>query len=115
MNGRSLLTGVTILLFLIGLGASCQADEFDNVRDRIRQYIDKEGVPSISIAVVNGDKIVWEGGFGLADIENRLRATPRTAYMLGSVSKPITATVLMLLAERKLVDLDRPARRGASS
>jgi CubicO group peptidase (beta-lactamase class C family)/acetyl esterase/lipase len=84
------------------------ADEFDNVRDRIRQYIDKEGVPSISIAVVKGDAIVWEEGFGWADVEKRVRATPHTAYMLASVSKPITATIMMLLAERKLVDLDCP-------
>ncbi len=84
MNGRSLLTGVTALLALIGLGATCLAAEFDTVRDRIRQYIDKEGVPSISIAVVKGDKIVWEDGFGWADVENRVRATPHTAYMLGS-------------------------------
>jgi CubicO group peptidase (beta-lactamase class C family) len=97
------------LMSLVGFGAPCRADEFDNVRDRVRQYIDKEGVPSISIAVVKGDEIVWEEGFGWADVENRVRATPHTAYMLASGSKPITATILMLLAERERVDLDRPA------
>jgi hypothetical protein len=38
VTGRSLLTGVTALLSLIALGASCRADEFENVRDRIHQY-----------------------------------------------------------------------------
>ena len=109
MIGRSLLTGLMALMSLVGFGAPCRADEFDNVRDRVRQYIDKEGVPSISIAVVKGDEIVWEEGFGSADVENRVRATPHTAYMLASGSKPITATILMLLAERERVDLDRPA------
>jgi CubicO group peptidase (beta-lactamase class C family) len=105
MTGRLSLLGVATLAF----ATPCQAEQFDNVRDRIRQYIDRDGVPSISIAVVKGDEIVWEEGFGWADVENRIRATPHTAYMLGSVSKPITATLLMLLAERKVVGLDRPA------
>src|SRR5262249_34926459 len=65
-------------------------------------------IPSISIAVVKGGEIVWEEGFGWADVEKRVRATPHTAYMLASVSKPITATIIMLLVERQLVDLDRP-------
>jgi CubicO group peptidase (beta-lactamase class C family) len=96
MNGRLLLTGVTALLSLVGLGASCRADEFDNVRDRIRQYIDKEGVPSISIAVVKGDEIAWEEGFGWADVEHQIRATPHTAYRTAR-SMNISATTRLVL------------------
>jgi CubicO group peptidase (beta-lactamase class C family) len=105
MTGRILLVGLATLAF----ATPSRAEPFEAVRDRIRQYIDKESIPSISIAVVKGDEILWEEGFGWADVENRVRATPHTAYMLASVSKPITGTILMLLAERERVDLDRPA------
>jgi CubicO group peptidase (beta-lactamase class C family) len=105
MAGRLLLVGVATLAF----ATPCQAEQFEQVRDRIRHYVKEDGVPSISIAVVKGGEIVWEEGFGWADVEKHVRATPHTPYMLASVSKPITATILMLLAERRQVDLDRPA------
>ncbi len=46
--------------------------------------------------------------FGWADRERRVVATPHTLYSLASISKPITATALMVLVERGVVDLDRP-------
>jgi CubicO group peptidase (beta-lactamase class C family) len=61
-----------------------------------------------SVAVARGDRILWEEGFGWADREDRRRATPHTPYPLGSISKPITATALMVLVERKLLALDKP-------
>jgi CubicO group peptidase (beta-lactamase class C family) len=73
-------------------------------------------LPSVAVAVVKDGKILWEEGFGWADRERRVPATERTPYSLASVSKPITATGLMVLAERGVVDLDRPANdylRGA--
>jgi CubicO group peptidase (beta-lactamase class C family) len=105
MTRRLLLVGVAMLAVVI----PCQAEQFEPVRERIRHYVEKDGVPSVSIGVVKGEAIVWEEGFGWADVEKRVRATPHTAYMLASVSKPITATIVMLLADCKLVDLDRPA------
>jgi CubicO group peptidase (beta-lactamase class C family) len=51
---------------------------------------------------------VWEEGFGSANREREIRATPHTMYSLASISKPITATALMVLVERGLVDLDKP-------
>ena len=65
-------------------------------------------LPSISLAVAREGKIVWEQGFGWADRENRVPATEHTLCSIASTSKPITATGLMVLKERKLVDLDHP-------
>jgi CubicO group peptidase (beta-lactamase class C family) len=50
----------------------------------------------------------WEEGFGWADRERMIAATPHTMYSLASISKPITATGLMKLVERGSVQLDRP-------
>lgn len=64
---------------------------------------------SISIAVAHRGEIVWQEAFGWADLAGRIRATPATSYPIASVSKPFTATALLVLAERGLVDLARPA------
>ncbi|MBL8266803.1 MAG: beta-lactamase family protein [Steroidobacter sp.] len=68
----------------------------------------KAGTPSVAISVAQHGKILWEEGFGWADRENRVPATPHTVYLLASTSKPITATGLMVLVEAGKVELDRP-------
>jgi CubicO group peptidase (beta-lactamase class C family) len=53
----------------------------------------------------------WSAGYGLADIENDVPATPASVYRLASVAKPITATAVLQLAERGRLDLDAPIQR----
>jgi CubicO group peptidase (beta-lactamase class C family) len=85
------------------------ADPWAGVREMIVREIQAKRIPSVSLAVIKDGEIIWEEAFGLADLENRVEATPRTVYPVASVTKPFTATAIMILAERGLVDLDRPA------
>ena len=83
--------------------------EFSDVRSFIRQSVADERAPSVSVAVVRDDQLVWAEGFGFAGMETRRPATADSIYLLASVSKPITATGLMVLVERGQIDLDKPA------
>src|ERR1051326_3549990 len=74
-------------------------DQFTPVRTLIKTLIDERRVPSISVAVAKEGNIVWEEAFGFADKEKGINATPETMYSLASISKPITATALMILKE----------------
>jgi CubicO group peptidase (beta-lactamase class C family) len=78
------------------------------VREKIARLVEEKRAPSLSIAVVKDGEIVWEEAFGLADLEKKTRATPDTLYAIASATKPFTATALMILVERGLVDLGRP-------
>ena len=71
-------------------------DSFEPVRVRIAQALVEHNIPSISVAVARDGKILWEQGFGWADRENRIPASEHTMYSIASVSKPITATGLMV-------------------
>jgi CubicO group peptidase (beta-lactamase class C family) len=84
-------------------------DQFEPVRQRIAKALTDTNVPSIAVAVAREGMIVWEQGFGWADRENRVPASEHTLYSLASISKPITATGLMVLKERGKLDLDKPA------
>ena len=81
---------------------------FDSVRSFIRRTMEENTVPSIAVAVAKDGKIIWEEGFGWADRERMIAATPHTMYSLASISKPMTATAIMQLVERGTVQLDRP-------
>lgn len=83
-------------------------ERFEPVRELIQQRLVDSVLPSLAVAVVYQGHIVWEEGFGWADREKRLPATAHTMYSLASISKPITATGLMILQERGALDLDRP-------
>jgi CubicO group peptidase (beta-lactamase class C family) len=85
-----------------------ETDLFSDTRTRIEQLIADGEVPSITVAVARDGDILWEEGFGLADRERKTPATENTAYPLASISKTFTATALMILVERGLVDLDAP-------
>lgn len=80
----------------------------DSVRVFIRRIMDEHAVPSIAVAVARDGKIIWEEGFGWADRERKIAATPHMMYSLASISKPMTATAILKLVERGTVQLDRP-------
>lgn len=62
----------------------------------------------VSLAVFIGNEVVWAKGYGWADIENRIAATPDTIGRTGSISKSFTAVLMMQLAERGVLDIDDP-------
>lgn len=73
--------------------------------ESIRQVLK---IPGMSAAVVKDQELVWAAGFGYADLENQIPATPDTPYELASVTKPVAAVIIMQLVEAGLVDLDVP-------
>jgi CubicO group peptidase (beta-lactamase class C family) len=101
------ITGICFTAILL-MAAGADADQFDPVRARIRTVMASGNIPSVTVAVAQNGKIIWEEGFGFADMERRIPATPHTPYLLASISKPITATALMVLSERGAIDIDKP-------
>lgn len=90
-------------------GSENVPEKFLDVRSMIMEILDGRETVSIAVAAAEDGKIVWEEGFGWADREKGIRASHNTIYHLASISKSITATGLMVLVQRGLVDLDRPA------
>ena len=91
--------------------------QFDPDRTRavltalIEKTIKETGVPSISIALVRDDQIVWKAAFGYANVRTKTPATPDTMYNAGSTFKAVTATAVVQLAEQGKLKLDEPVTR----
>ena len=66
------------------------------------------GVPGFSVSVVKGSRIRFIEGYGLADLAGKVPATPETVYMWFSMTKIVTATAIMQLAENGKLALDDP-------
>ena len=67
-------------------------------------------VPGLTIAVSLGDEIVFERGYGLANLEHQVPAGPETVYRIGSVTKQFTASAIMGLVEDGELGLDDDVR-----
>ncbi len=77
----------------------------------IRHERAQKGIPAISVALVDGQHIVWAQGFGMADSAAGVPATAETVYRVGSVSKLFTDIGIMQLVEKGKLDLDAPVER----
>jgi serine beta-lactamase-like protein LACTB, mitochondrial len=90
-----------------GLGA----EKRGRIGKTIEDFRAARSVPGISASVVMNGELVWAEGFGVADLENYIAATPSTLYRLGSISKPITAVAVMQQWEQGKLDLDAPVQK----
>lgn len=67
----------------------------------------KPGSPGCSLAVIRDGGIVYEKGYGLANVEHGVPIDPRlTVFDIGSTSKQFTATCVLLLAQDGKLSLD---------
>jgi D-alanyl-D-alanine carboxypeptidase len=62
----------------------------------------------MSIGVQRGGEVLLARGYGLADIENGVPATPETVYRIGSLTKQFTAASIMQLVEAGKIGLGDP-------
>lgn len=67
-------------------------------------------IPGVSIAIVQGDRILYIRGYGVADSRGR-SITPQMPFMIGSLSKSFTALAIIQLVEAGKVELDQPVQR----
>jgi serine beta-lactamase-like protein LACTB, mitochondrial len=82
------------------------------IKNSISTFMTANKVPGLSVAIVTEHgEFVWSEGFGMADLENSVAATPKTLYRLASVSKPVTAAAAMELWEQGKLDLDAPIQK----
>ena len=82
------------------VSASEYADEIQTARERLVRARDSLQVPSVSAAIGLRGELIWSSAVGYADLENRIPATPKTIYRLGSTSKAVTSTLIMRLVTK---------------
>jgi CubicO group peptidase (beta-lactamase class C family) len=76
---------------------------FRHEMDRLRKA---NGIPGMSVAVLQNQQAVFAQGFGSADLKNRIPATADTPYNIASLSKTFAAAILMKLVEQGRLNLD---------
>jgi len=115
MNRRP--TALSLLLMLLAGGSSITAfDEppVDELAPRIATLLkdwDQPDTPGCSIAVVKDGTIIYSGGFGMANLDHSIPNAADTVFRIASVSKHITASCMLLLADEGVLTLDSDIRK----
>jgi len=87
----------------------------DSIEQIVKTAIKKNYLPSLSIAVSKDGKIIFQEAYGFSDIENNVPASVNSVYRIGSGSKTMTASIIMALYEKGLLNLDDPIQKYAPS
>lgn len=83
----------------------------NQVKKAIKNSMDKNDIAGVNVLVIKEGKEVLYYEDGLADREAGLPIKRNSIFRLYSMSKPITATAVMLLLERGEIDLFEPVSR----
>lgn len=107
----NLLLALSAAATALAQDSSLTPAQVSTVEKDIHAFMTQEHTPSVSIAIVKDGKLVWTGAYGFSDLENSVPAKTSTMYRLASISKPITATAVMQLANAGKLDLDAPVQK----
>ncbi|MDH3599356.1 MAG: beta-lactamase family protein [Candidatus Tectomicrobia bacterium] len=116
-----LLVGIVLLASLLLSRCPAPQDKAKGVRggggfataleDMIARQMRKTETVGLSLALLSDDELIYAQGFGYADRQKQVRARAETIYYVGSLSKSVTAALILRLVEAGRVDLEQ--RLGA--
>lgn len=118
----ALARAIAALSLALWTGAGPAVAQVDALTPRAREAVSRfaeqlavdvevDGIGGITAGVGFGAQIVWAQGFGWADRDRAIPASPETIYRTGSISKSFTAVLLALLADRGAIGLDEPVEQ----
>jgi CubicO group peptidase (beta-lactamase class C family) len=79
--------------------------------DKIFAPWDKPDSPGCALAVIKDGKVIYQRGYGLANLDHDIPIAPATVFHVASVSKQFTAMAILLLAQQGKLALDDEVRK----
>ena len=103
---RTLKLALLLLLFVTG---PIQAKpDFAELEKLVPEELKERNTPGAVIAIVSGDRVVYQKAFGIANAETGALMQPEMLFRLGSTTKMFTAAALVSLAEQNKINLNEP-------
>jgi len=100
---------------MVALTCSAAGAQSGSIAQRLQTLVTERfpstKCPGLSIAVGSKNKVTYSQAFGMADLEQRVPMRTDSVQRLGSLSKPITGTIIMGLVEQGKLELDASIRK----
>jgi len=98
---------VILFIFLFVISGFSQNDpRLKGIEEELNQILEMTHASGFSVAIVEGDKVVYTKGFGYRDYENKIPADANTLFAIGSSSKAFTSGILGQLRQEDKLDFN---------
>jgi len=101
-----LLFGTVTTIFLYAQNSNSKIYTITSLEQKIPLILDSVGIPGISVALINMDKLVWSKGFGVSNKETGIKVTEQTIFPAASLGKPVFAYAVLKMVDKGKVHLD---------
>ena len=106
---------VAVMVCAVVSLASAQTVDVDRVVAELEPEIQRTllagNIPSVSIALVSKDRVIWSNAYGYSNLWARTPATTNTVYLIGSTFKTMSTVALLQLMEQGKFKLDDPVNK----
>ncbi|HEY0809068.1 MAG TPA: serine hydrolase domain-containing protein, partial [Longimicrobiales bacterium] len=100
------------LLIFCALASTAHAQQLDVAAiDKIFEQYTRPNTPGCVLGIGQDGKVLYERGYGMANLEYDVPLTANSIEEIGSVSKQFTAASILLLAQRGVLSLDDDMRK----
>jgi hypothetical protein len=81
---------------------------FSQMDTFLKSQMDSIGIPGLSFAIINDKQMVYHRTFGVTNVETKQKLSNETIFDAASMTKTPFAFLVMRLAEKDILDLDKP-------
>lgn len=102
-------TLLTVLLALIASTATAELASLKTITQAVEKYfidLDRNDVPGCAVGYARDGKLIYQGQFGMANLEHDIAIDATTVFRIGSTSKQFVATSIAMLSLQGKLDLD---------
>ena len=86
-----------------GADLKIQMPTQETVVDAFLEEIIKDNSPGVAVLIAQNGEILYQKGFGYANLENQIPITPQTKFRIGSITKQFVASTILKLQEDGLL------------
>lgn len=87
------------------------------IDDTMQSLLAENPVPGMAVAIMSNPEnpVIWAKGYGVKNIETSSPVTENTSFWMGSVSKAVMGTAIMIAKEKGFLSLDDDVRELVST
>jgi CubicO group peptidase (beta-lactamase class C family) len=97
-----------LLLLIVSTQTLAKPLDFSELEKLVPEELKERNTPGAVIAIVSGNRVIYQKAFGLANVETKAEMQPEMLFRLGSTTKMFTAAALVTLSEQDKIKLNEP-------
>lgn len=103
---KNITTLLLIIFTMLNFNYPQNLKDKTKMIDLIQLDYNKPDSPGAAVMIIQNGKILFEHGYGLANLEDKIPVQSNTNFRLASVTKEFTATAIMLLIKEGKLNFD---------